>query len=95
MEGYTLTVHWVNYDLNRTGQDYDSLIAYLKSHLSWAKPAKSSFFVKTNLSAGQLRDGIKAHLDGNDAVTVVAVDSQNWATMGVSKEVSDWMRANI
>lgn len=31
-----MAVHWVNYDLHKPGQDYEGLIAYLKSHTSWA-----------------------------------------------------------
>lgn len=90
-----MAVHWVNYDLNKSGQDYTKLIDYLKSHQSWAKPLKSSFFVKTSLTASQLRDGITPYVDANDDVVVVTVTNQYWATKGISKEVTDWMKANI
>lgn len=90
-----MAVHWVNYDLNKSGQDYTKLIDYLKSHQSWAKPLKSSFFVKTSLTASQLRDGITPYVDANDDVVVVTVTGQNWATKGISKEVTDWMKANM
>ena len=90
-----MAVHWVNYDLNKSGQDYSKLIEYLKSHQSWAKPLKSSFFVKTSLTAGGLRDGIKGYIDSNDDVVVVTVTSQNWATFGISEEVTTWMKNNI
>lgn len=90
-----MAVHWVNYDLNRSGQDYDDLISYLKSHESWAKPLASSFLVKTQLSTSGLRDGIKEHVDANDSVLVVAVDEQNWASFGISKKVTEWMKANM
>jgi hypothetical protein len=90
-----MAVHWVNYDLNKAGQDYTKLIEYLKSHQSWAKPLKSSFFVKTALTAGELRDGIKGHIDSNDEVVVVTVTSQNWATFGISETVTTWMKNNL
>jgi hypothetical protein len=90
-----MAVHWVNYDLNKSGQDYTKLIEYLKSHQPWAKPLKSSFFVKTSLSAGQLRDGIRQHIDTNDDVVVVTVGGQGWATYGLSKELNDWLHANL
>lgn len=90
-----MAVHWVNYDLNETGQDYTKLIEYLKSHQSWAKPLKSSFFVKTSLSAGALRDGIKSHVDTNDDIVVVTVTGQSWATFGIPSEVTDWMKTNL
>lgn len=90
-----MAVHWVNYDLNTSGQDYTKLIDYLKSHDGWAKPLKSSFFVRTTLTAGELRDGIKKHIDDTDDVVVVRVDGQNWATSGVPKNITDWMHKNI
>ncbi|WP_166355753.1 hypothetical protein [Phytoactinopolyspora limicola] len=90
-----MPVHWVNYDLNKTGQDYTRLIEYLKSHQSWAKPLKSSFFVKTSLTAGQLRDGVQKHIDTNDDVVVVTVTGAFWATYGISSEVTEWMKKNL
>lgn len=90
-----MAIHWVNYDLHKPGQDYERLIAYLKSHTSWAKPLKSSFFVKTSLSAAQLRDGILNHIDSGDAVVVVQVEGRSWAAYGLPKDVSDWMRTNL
>lgn len=90
-----MAVHWVNYDLNKTGQNYDKLIEYLKSHNSWAKPLRSSYFVNTSLTAGQLRDGIGGCIDQNDDVVVVPVGGQGWATWGISKEVTDWLNQNL
>jgi hypothetical protein len=90
-----MAVHWVNYDLNESGQNYDRLLEYLKSHDSWAKPLKSSFFVKTSLTAGQLRDGIGIHIDRNDDVVVVPVGGQGWATWGMSSTITDWLNANL
>jgi hypothetical protein len=90
-----MAVHWVNYDLNKTGQDYTKLIDYLKSHQSWAKPLKSSFFVKTSLTTAQLRDGIKKHIDANDDVVVVTVTGAFWSTYGISSDVTNWMKKNL
>jgi hypothetical protein len=90
-----MAVHWVNYDLNKTGQNYDELIKYLKSHQSWAKPLKSSFLVKTSLGVGELRDGIQKYIDSNDDVLVINVDGRSWASYGISSEVTDWMKQNL
>jgi len=90
-----MAVHWVNYDLNKSGQDYTKLIDYLKSHNGWAKPLKSSFFVKTTLTAGQLRDEIKKYIDANDDVVVVGVGGKGWATYGLSDELNKWLKDNL
>ncbi|MFC0582735.1 hypothetical protein [Micrococcoides hystricis] len=90
-----MAVHWVNYDLNKTGQDYTNLIEYLKSHQGWAKPLKSSFFVKTSLAAKELRDRIKMHIDATDDVIVVTVTGASWATYGLSSELNEWLKKNL
>jgi hypothetical protein len=90
-----MAVHWVNYDLNKTGQNYDSLITYLKSHDSWAKPLKSSFLVKTSLTVTQLRDGILQHIDSNDAVLVFNVDGKFWGGYGLPDDVATWLKNNV
>ncbi|GAA4798760.1 hypothetical protein [Rothia endophytica] len=90
-----MSVQWVNYDLNKTGQNYEALIAYLKSHNGWAKPLKSSFFVNTSLSAAELRTEIKKYIDTNDDVVVVNVDGQSWATYGLSEKLNTWLKNNI
>lgn len=90
-----MAVHWVNYDLNKSGQDYTKLIEYLKSHNGWAKPLKSSFFVATSLTAGQLRDGINQYIDSNDDVVVVTVGGKGWATHGLSDKLNKWLKDNL
>ncbi|KQY55836.1 hypothetical protein ASD11_15155 [Aeromicrobium sp. Root495] len=90
-----MAVHWVNYDLNQAGQDYSNLIEYLQSHANWAKPLKSSFLVNTELTAGELRDGAREHIDSNDDLLVIRVDGQNWASFGLSKKLNDWLLANV
>lgn len=90
-----MAVHWVNYDLKKTGQNYTKLIEYLKSHQGWVKPLASSFFVKTTLTAGQLRDGIKKHVDGNDRIMVVNVTGQGWGSSQVSPDVTAWLKKNL
>lgn len=90
-----MSVYWVNYDLSSPGQAYESLIEFLKSHDGWAKPAKSSFFVLTSLTAAQLLNGALQHLDANDAITVIKVDGEYWATYGVPTDVVSWMRSTI
>lgn len=90
-----MSVYWVNYDLNRPGQEYGDLIAYLKSHRGWAKPAKSSFFVDTDLTGEQLLKGILGHVDAGDRVALVEVTDQYWATFGMPDDVNDWLRSCV
>ncbi|MGN7948546.1 hypothetical protein ACTJKH_07360 [Microbacterium sp. 22215] len=90
-----MAIYWVNYDLNRPGQNYDTLITFLQSHAKWAKPLKSSFFVKSNSTAVDLVKDIRKHIDPNDTVVVVDVEGQEWASVGLSAKLIQWLRSNL
>lgn len=90
-----MAVYRVNYDLNRPGQNYDTLIEFLQSHPKWAKPLKSSFFVQSSSSALGFLRAIRAHLDPKDAVVVVDVGDQDWASVGLSSKLNQWLRTNL
>jgi len=87
----------ISYDLGvpETHSDYVALSNHLKSlYVSWARPVKSVWIIKSDKDARQIRDEIKSNLDSNDRLIVVEM-SGNWGTYNVSKEVTDWMKINI
>lgn len=87
----------ISYDLGvpETHSDYILLSNHIKSlYLSWARPVKSVWIIKSYKDAEQIRDEIKLALDTNDKLIVVEM-SGNWGTYNVSKEVTDWMKNNI
>lgn len=90
-----MPVHWVNYDLKTEDRDYSPLTAYLESHPAWANPLDNSYFIKTDATAGELREGIRALLNDNDTVVVVSVEGQSWATWGLSEPLNRWLHNNL
>jgi hypothetical protein len=85
----------VNYDLISPGKDYEKLFEFLRnSPGGWAKPLKSMWFVRTNRSAGQLRDAIKSYVDANDELVTVDVTYADWATNFRDSTV-EWMVNNM
>jgi len=90
-----MAMYWVNYDLNRPGQNYDTLTAFLQSHAKWAKPLKSSYFVKSDSTAVKLLQDIRTLIDPNDTVVVVEVEDQDWASVGLSAKLNQWLRSNL
>lgn len=87
----------ISYDLGppETYADYVSLGVYLRTFPQWAKPLLSVWFIKTPLTAGQLRDEIRLRLDNNDKLLVIEVKEGSWGTSNVSKAVTDWMKINL
>lgn len=80
----------ITYDLVEPGQRYQELIDLIKKNPGWAKLCDSSFLVKSEMTAVQLRDSLKVVLDSNDKLFVGKVTAPAaWA--GMSDEVSKWI----
>lgn len=82
------------YDLNRPGQNYSSLIEAIKNcGTTWCHCPASTWFVVTSMSATQVRDLLRQHVDSGDELLVFPVGS-NAAWQGISDECAAWFRNN-
>lgn len=81
----------ITYDLNRPGQNYDSLIEAIKGYKFWAKIQKSTWAIQTTSSSVQVRDNLCRYIDANDSLFVGEL-GRDAAWIGLSKEVSDWLK---
>lgn len=82
-------VYLITYDLNRPGQNYESLYKAIKSYGSWAKPLESTWLIDTREKANQISDRLRPHIDKNDSllVTEIGNDRAGW----LSKEIWNWL----
>ena len=87
--------HLVSYDLIKPHKDYTTLITFLKSYSSWAKPLESVWLVKNNFTAEETRNQIQHHTDANDKVIVVTVTSDTAAWTNLPNDVSTWIKNNL
>ena len=87
-------VYCFSYDLRKPGRNYDSLYGYLKSFASWCHALESDWFVVSDKTAAEVRDGALAHVDEGDGIVVTRATA-GWATHGVSKEINDWLRDSL
>lgn len=75
-------VYMITYDLNKQGQEYEEVISAIKacSNGCWCTYWKSSFLIKSSLSANQICERIQPHLDSNDTLIVIEVKNnyQGW-----------------
>lgn len=77
-----MATYLITYDLNKTGQKYDDVIKAIKdaSTGAWCTFWKSSYLIKSSLTANQISDKITPHLDNNDRMIVMEVTKnyQGW-----------------
>jgi hypothetical protein len=74
----------ISYDLDKPGQDYSKLISELE-RLGGIKILYSEWIMKSQASAAQLRDHLRAFIDSNDMLLVVGLTGEAaWTSLMVS-----------
>lgn len=84
----------VAYDLNRPGQDYSGLYKALKAAPLWWHYLDSTWLLRTEESAVQVRDRLSLHFDGGDELLVIDVTGTEVAWEGFEQRPSQWIRDN-
>lgn len=82
----------ISYDLNNPGQNYEVVIAKIKSLGSWAKIHKSYWFVKSNLSAEEACKAVWAVMDKTDTVYVVNSSRNEAAWQNINPDASKFIQ---
>ncbi len=91
-----MAAYMITYDLNSTGQKYSDVIEAIKdaSTGAWCTYWKSSYMIKSNLTADQISDKITPHLDQNDRMIIVEVKTTNYQGW-LEKSEWDYIKKNI
>jgi len=85
----------IGYDLNKAGKDYAELIAAIKTMPLWWHHLDSTWLVRTDLSAADLRDKLGSHIDGDDELLVINVTGDAAAWQGFNDAASKWLRSYL
>lgn len=86
----------ISYDLNSIHKDYGDVITYIKSLGDWARPLKSQWLVKTDLSPMTIISGLRAHgADGDDSLLVIDVTKSSSAWSNLSLPISNWIHNEL
>lgn len=93
-EIFTVTTYIISYDLNAPGQNYTDLFEAIKGSGTWWHHLDSTWIVKSNLSAKQIRDTLSPTLDSNDKVLVAALSGVA-AWKGFNDKGSKWLKDNL
>jgi hypothetical protein len=85
----------VGYDLNKPIQNYGPLIARLKAFEVWWHCLDSTWLLKTDLTAVNVRDALRPLIDASDELLVLDVTSDPWAWIGFSGDCGAWFSNNM
>lgn len=90
-----MKVYLIGYDLDKPGQDYSNLIEAIKGlGASWWHCLDSTWLVKCNYTAVQIRDYLQSHIDSSDKLLVADL-AGNAAWTGFNNECSAWLKNNL
>ena len=84
----------IGYDLNKSGQDYKTLIEEIKKLGTWWCCLDSTWIIKSDSSSMVIRDHLKKFIDTNDELLVVGLTGEG-AWIGFSVECSTWLKSNL
>ena len=84
----------IGYDLNKTGQDYETLIEQIKKLGTWWHCLDSTWIIKSDLTATQIRDNLQSYIDSNDELLVAKLSGEA-AWIGFGDECSNWLKNNL
>ncbi len=82
-------IYSINYDLHRPHQDYSGLYGAIKSCGDWWHYLGSTWLVSTGLSANDIWDRLRPHIDDDDRILVIGAtkDNRGW----LPRDAWDWI----
>lgn len=89
-----MKAYLIGYDLNKSGQDYTTLIEEIKKYKTWWHHLDSTWIVITESSATNIRNHLKDFIDQNDELLVVKLSSEA-AWTGFNNKGSKWLKENL
>jgi hypothetical protein len=84
----------IGYDLNKSGQDYKTLIDEIKKLGTWWHCLDSTWIIKADSSCAIIRNHLKKFIDSNDELLVVCLTGEG-AWTGFSIDCSNWLKNNL
>ena len=86
----------ISYDLNRPrgANAYPNLIEAIKSFGTWWHHLDSTWIIKSDKAASEIRDALQKHIDNGDEL-LVAVLSGVAAWVGFDEKASSWLKENL
>lgn len=87
-------VYAITYDLNKSGQDYSSLFAKIRSMGDSLKPLQNLWLLSSSYSVETVRDELHSTMDNNDSLFVARLSSGSYGAC-MAPEAHDWIEARL
>ena len=89
-----MAVHVISYDHNKQ-KNYPALYEAIKGISgTWCHPVDSTWYVKSDFTAVQIRDHLAQFIDSDDVLIVSVVGATAW-TSTLSPKVGQWLLSHI
>ena len=89
-----MKIYLISYDLNKSGQNYNSLYETIENIGGWWHCLDSTWIVKTNQTAVQIRDTLSSNIDQNDSLLITELSGVA-AWTGFDTDCSAWLKNNL
>lgn len=93
-----MNAYLIGYDLNkpRGEDDYPKLIKAIKDTFgTWWHNLDSTWIVKSDSNAVQIRDSLAEYLDSGDDLLVVRLGQSDWGSIGFSDKAIEWLNDEL
>jgi hypothetical protein len=88
-----VTIYLAGYDLHE-GEDYEDLINALKAYGTWWHCLDSTWLIKTESTAVEIRNQLRGHIKDDDRLLVLRYGNES-AWRGFNEECGDWLKNNL
>lgn len=90
-----MKTYMIGYDLNKSGKNYEGLIAQIKSIANgYWHHLDSTWLINSNLSASEITSSLINSVGSDDEILVIAV-ADDWATYGISDRGNEWLQQSL
>jgi len=91
-----VAIYMIGYDLNKSGKNYDGLIAKIKEISNgWWHNLDSTWLIGHAGRADKIRDALTPYIDKDDELLVVLLAKGDAAWAGFDKKASDWLMNHL
>ncbi|GEN80219.1 hypothetical protein [Actinotalea fermentans] len=84
----------ITYDLNKPGQNYDSLYEKIRELGTWWHYLDSTWIVVSSLSPSQAFDRLKPSMDASDRMLVLDITKDTYSGW-LTQAAWDWLNAHV